>query len=334
MRYRSLVFGFAIVAAVAIGSCRKAPAPATSQGDETIPASVHKVFGTGPVKLAVDLPAASITTADALDCRLTLQIASGFEAEAPDLRFPDDVPGMILTAYKEHETKSGTDRVLTREYELEPEYDGTFKLPAMQVYYHKTNEIKEEMIESEPIEVTVRKTPASAEALALKPVRGLITAEEIAAQHRRTWPWALGGLAAIGLFVCLTVWWVRRPRAVPPPPPAHEIALEALRQLVAKDLVGRGRIEQFFVEITAIVRDYIERAFGLRAPEQTTEEFLAHIASQPVVARHREALAPFLSAADEVKFACVTPDRAIIQRAFDTARDFVLQTSDSKEGAA
>ena len=323
-----------ILAAGIVGACRKSPTPSGTESLSAGPAPVHKVFGTGPVKMILDLPVGSITTADALNLRVTLQIGKGFEAEFPYLRFPDDVPGMILTDYREKETKVGTDRVLTREYELEPEYDGTLKLPAMQVYYHKANEIKEEMIESEPIEVTATKTPLSADALTLKPVRGLITAEAIAAQHRRICPWAVGGgLAAIGLIAAI-VYWVRRPRPVPPPPPAHEIALEALRQLVAKDLVGNGRVEQFFVEITTIVRDYIERAFGLRAPEQTTEEFLASIVAQPVVARHREALAPFLTAADEVKFACMTPDRLLIQRTFDTARDFVLQTSDAKGGAA
>ncbi len=108
--------------------------------------------------------------------------------------------------------------------------------------------------------------------------------------------------------------------------------MEALRRLVARDLIAAGRIEQFYVEITGIVRDYIERAFGLHGPEQTTEEFLANMVSEPVVARHREALAPFLSAADEVKFARATPDKAMIQRSFETARDFVVLTSNNAGG--
>jgi hypothetical protein len=334
MMRRRLRILVTILCACTIGSCRKGPAPSVSAGSADGPVPVHKVYGTGPVKFVVDLSATSITTADALDCRLTLQIAPDFEAEFPDLRFPDDAPGVVLTDYKEDETKLGTDRVLTREYELEPEYDGTFKLPAMQVYFHKANEIREEMIETAPIEVTVKKTPPSAEALALKPVRGLVTAEEIAAQHRRLWPRVLGAAVLASALVALAVYWLRRPRPIPPPPPAHEIALEALRALIAKDLVGQGRVEQFFVEITSIVRDYIERAFGLRAPEQTTEEFLANITSQPVVARHREALGPFLTAADEVKFACMAPDRMLIQKTFDTARDFVVQTSGAKGGEA
>jgi len=334
MTHRRLCILVALLCACGIGSCRKAAEPAAPETAGTGASAVHKVFGTGPVKFVVDLPAASITTADALECRLTLQIAAGFQADFPDVQFPDDMPGMILTDYRERESKLGTDRIVVREYELEPEYAGTFRLPAMQVYFHKADEIKEELIESEPIEITVQKTPATAEALSLKPLRGLIMAEEIAAQRRRVWPWAVGGAAAAGVLIALAVYWRRRPRPVPPPPPAHELALEALRRLVARDLVSKGCVDQFFVEITGIVREYIERAFGLRAPEQTTEEFLACMASQPVVARYREALGTFLTAADEVKFARMAPGRELIQRTFDTARDFILQTSGGGEGAA
>ena len=92
-------------------------------------------------------------------------------------------------------------------------------------------------------------------------------------------------------------------------------------------MIASGRVEPFFVEVTAIVRDYIEQAFGLRAPEQTTEEFLAGMVDEPAVGRHRAVLEPFLVAADEVKFACLSADSAAMQRAFDTAEDFVRQSA-------
>ncbi len=331
MRKRLFVMLILVLAAAAASCRREAPPPGSSA---PAAAGYRKTFGTGPVRFEVEVPSRSITTAEAIDCRLTLRIDEGFEAEFPDLQFPDDVPGLILTEYKEDDAREGTKRLRTRVYELEPEYDGTFTLPAMQVYFHKVGEVKEEMIESEPIELTVARTPADAEALALRDLRGLVMAEEIRRQRRRIWPWVVGGTVLAGALVAGGVYWARRPRKEPPPPPAHELALEALRQLVARDLIGAGRIEAFFVEITGIVREYIERAFGLRAPEQTTEEFLAGIGTSPVVARHRDALASFLAAADEVKFARATPDKATIQRAFDTARDFVLQTSGAKDGAA
>lgn len=314
-------------------SCRREAAPVGPEAGGAAPAGFVKEYGTGPVRFTLEVPKTSITTADAVRLRMVLRIGEGFTADFPDIRFPEDVPGLVLTDFQEQERRENGDRLLVREYELEPEHDGTFRLPSLQVYHHKADEVKEDLLETEPVELKVTRTPVDADSLAIRPVRGLVTAAEIAAQRRRVWPWWLAATAGAVILGAGIVRWLRRPRPAPPPPPAHEIALEALRQLVARDLVGAGRVEQFFVEITGIVREYIERAFGLRAPEQTTEEFLAQVGSQPVVAQHRQVLAPFLTAADEVKFARAMPDRAMIQRAFDTARDFVLQTSGA-EGAA
>ncbi len=53
-----------------------------------------------------------------------------------------------------------------------------------------------------------------------------------------------------------------------------ERALEELAELLARDLVTKNMVKEFYLELTMIVRRYIERAHSIRAPEQTTEEFL------------------------------------------------------------
>jgi len=320
---------FLIILLVAGGttSCSKSAAPEIGDGVEGSPSTVRKDFGTGPVRLSIELSADAITTAEVLTCTMTLRVNDGYNAEFPDLAFPADLPGMILTHYDERETTEEGRLSLVREYELEPEYPGKLELPALQVYYHRESEIREEMFETDPVELTVTETPASAEMLELRPFRGLVTVEQIEAERRRTWPrivaWIGGAIVLAGFVVYL----IRRPRAALPPRPAHEIAMEALRALAAKDLIAKGQIEPFFVEVTRIVRDYIEWAFGLRAPEQTTEEFLTNITSAPVVAKYQDVLEPFLTAADEVKFARAAPAPSTIQRTFDTARDFILESS-------
>lgn len=320
---------FLLILLVAAGtaSCSKTTVPEEVDRPDGSPTVVRKEFGTGPVRLSIEFSADSITTADTLTCTMKLLVNQGYEAEFPDLAFPVDLPGMILTHYDERETTEGEQLTLVREYELEPEYQGKFELPVLQVYYHRENEIREEMFETDLFELTVTETPASAEMLELRPFRGLVTVEQIEAEHRRTWPRTVGWIGGGIVLLAFVAYLIRRPRPAPPPRPAHEIAMEALRALAAKDLIAKGQIEPFFVEVTRIVRDYIEWAFGLRAPEQTTEEFLANIASAPVVARYQNVLEPFLTAADEVKFARAAPEPSTIQRTFDTARDFILETS-------
>lgn len=332
MYRRPAIILFITLLACSSTSCSEKVEPDKKDQTAGKDSAVHKEFGTGPAKLTIELSADSITTADALTCAMTLRVDNGYQAEFPDLALPIDLPGMILTHFDERKIEEEAQTLRVREYEFEPEYPGTFELPALEVYYHRENQIKEELIETEPIEFQVTETPASAEMLELKPFRGLVTVEQIQAERRRTWPWSVGGVGGAIVLAALIVYVIRRPRPVPPPRPAHEIAMEALRALAAKDLIAKGQIEPFFVEITWIIRDYIEVAFGLRAPEQTTEEFLGDITSAPVVARHRSVLEPFLIAADEVKFARATPEKSVIQRTFDTARDFIIQTSGAEGG--
>ncbi len=149
-------------------------------------------------------------------------------------------------------------------------------------------------------------------------------------------PWFLGaGLLAAAL---LLVWWIRRGRAaaaVPPPPvyvPPHERALRALGALLDQRLPQQGAVEPYFVQLSEILRRYLEDRFGLRAPEQTTEEFLAQVTStaegrRAVDEAHRELLRDFLTRADLVKFACATPDLGDCERAAGSARRFVEDTA-------
>ncbi|MDD5677917.1 MAG: hypothetical protein PHW60_07995 [Kiritimatiellae bacterium] len=104
----------------------------------------------------------------------------------------------------------------------------------------------------------------------------------------------------------------------------RERALNQLGELLKKDLVGKGKIKEFYTELTMIVRCYIEGAHSIRAPEQTTEEFL-------VTASHNPSFKPevvnklkiFLQTSDLVKFAVYQPDKEIIDRTLATAGDYI-----------
>ena len=115
----------------------------------------------------------------------------------------------------------------------------------------------------------------------------------------------------------------------------RERALRELQQLLARDLIARGQVKEFYVELTFIVRRYIERRHGVRAPEQTTEEFLGAISQD---ARFRpevlSRLRAFLRAADMVKFAAHRPDAAAIEQASGTAKEYIEHDDqEAKPGA-
>lgn len=110
----------------------------------------------------------------------------------------------------------------------------------------------------------------------------------------------------------------------------RERALFELAELIAKGLIARDRVKEFYFELTMIVRAYIERAHAIRAPEQTTEEFLAAVSNDPrfspdVIKRLRN----FMQAADLVKYAGFHPDAPSVDQATTTARTYI-ETDDSE----
>lgn len=114
----------------------------------------------------------------------------------------------------------------------------------------------------------------------------------------------------------------------------RERALEELAGLMARNLISKNQVKEFFLELTLIVRRYIERAHRIRAPEQTTEEFLLAATRNPqfrpeVLGKLRT----FLQTADLVKFAEYRPDAPSVDLALGTARDYV-ETDERITGGA
>lgn len=140
------------------------------------------------------------------------------------------------------------------------------------------------------------------------------------------WVWTLLGAAV--LAVAGLTWWLSRRKPAAPPPPRRvvlapaDVALQALARLREE----QPPVELFYTRLADIVRHYIEGQFGLRAPERTTEEFLAE-ATLP--APQMGLLGAFLREADLVKFARVRPGDADRQRAYASAETFVRETAPS-----
>ncbi len=103
-----------------------------------------------------------------------------------------------------------------------------------------------------------------------------------------------------------------------------ERALTELDRLLHRDLPGKGKFKDFYVELTMVVRRYIERSHNVRAPEQTTEEFLAAAEKHPDFTSEVLAqLKIFLESADLVKFAGQKADLSMAEDATQKARRYM-----------
>jgi len=109
--------------------------------------------------------------------------------------------------------------------------------------------------------------------------------------------------------------------AIPPDITALE-ALAKIRHLLKEELC-----REFVIEVSKILRYYIEARFGLRAPHLSSEEFLYHAeSSEALNPAQRTMLADFLVQCDRVKFAMGGLEIPAMTALYQAAETFVRQT--------
>jgi hypothetical protein len=128
---------------------------------------------------------------------------------------------------------------------------------------------------------------------------------------------ALGAAGAAGL-----AWLVARRRrrpakpvaATPAPPPAPPVppdpytqALARLEAIESERWAERGEVERHYEAVAAVLREYLEAAEGIPAPERTTSELLWSLPPRLAESGLRRRVQEVLAAADLVKFARERP---------------------------
>lgn len=141
------------------------------------------------------------------------------------------------------------------------------------------------------------------------------------------------GAALIAGFVSALLWlrWRRRPRPVvlPPPEPPDVVALRALDRLQASDYAGKGEFQLHYLQLTEIMKAYLEGRFGIDALERTTDELRRTLlASEAAIAPLKPTdVVRFLQQCDLVKFARFAPPPSEAAAAVDQARGMVRATT-------
>ncbi len=145
------------------------------------------------------------------------------------------------------------------------------------------------------------------------------------------WPYALAVLlvAALASPFLYRAWLShlarRRQRS------AYEISKARLDGLLYGPRPSElAQMDIFFVELSGIVRQYLEDRFHLHSPELTTDEFLEVMSGSPDLSRdHQQLLLPFLRRADLVKFAHHLPAASDVEDSIETARRFLEETREN-----
>lgn len=143
----------------------------------------------------------------------------------------------------------------------------------------------------------------------------------------------LAAVLLIGLIILLVRYFNRKKTApvevVAPPAvvlPAHEVALQQLRSLKAKQLWQKGEIKPYYTELTRIVRVYLEQRYRINALEMTTAQILEQLRKMNFEPSWKSRLTQMLQSADLIKFAKGQAAEAFHQEVMKNAEAFVEHT--------
>jgi hypothetical protein len=289
---------------------------------------IDKDYERGPLTVHVRADKATMTIAETVLLELEAAIEPGYEFRMPKVDKVLESFGIVDWDNPGDKLDPNNHIVSIYRYRLEPFLSGTYPIPAFTFEFYDANnpEDKKYELTTEPIDIEV--TSLLGEQRAELKIDDIEDVLEMPRQASFAWVWILSAVAVaatVGLWL-----YLRRKRVkelVRIFKPAHELAYERLRALVKEDLVGAAKIKEFYERISDILRHYIEHRFSLRAPERTTEEFLAELANTEVLpATEKQRLGEFLKHCDLVKFAKHNPTTKQIQETFDLVKDFIEKT--------
>ena len=159
---------------------------------------------------------------------------------------------------------------------------------------------------------------------------------EIRPPHRFfDWVLLLCILLALAVIVCLIIFWIRRMQkdgsdtlsAPVDNRPAHVIALAKIDALVDSALWENKQYKVFYITLSDILREYLQRAFGLDVSADTSAELLRRIKTVQPLVPLSQALRSFLSSGDLVKFAKVVPSEQTRNQDVTALREIITQTT-------
>ena len=299
------------------------------------PAVRSKETTSGPVTATVSLAPAAPSIGDTLTLTLRVVAKPQVEVLLPEFgealeRFPvrDFVPAS--------EIDSEGRTVATQTYRLDAPRSGPLRIPPLLIEFvdrRPGNKPAPDGLDAyelltEAIEFEVKSVLPENAAADLAPPLGEL--EAIERPSSTPWGWIAVGvlaLASAGWFGgrAFAVWRRRARRES-----AYAIARKRLDQLLGAPLPNGEALDPFFVDLSGVVRRYLEDRYELRAPELTTEEFLEAVAKSPdLAAEHRPLLRDFLRRADLVKFAHYEPDEAQVRESIALAERFLEETREN-----
>ena len=324
----------ALVVAAWLGACAGAEAPATEQAAVVEPSqdAIAKTVENGPVKATVRVWPAKPTLGDPIYVRLEVAAPPGISIDAPFQEAGDQRLGRfkVVGFVRDTEHEPGGGQVHEQTYTLEAQTSGRHRIPPLRLEMLDarggTDQARPQELLTDEVPLEVAPVKTEAVDAQLEPARGKLDPDV-----GGTSPVLVLGLVSLALVLgagsILAVRALRARRRIEKQRSAYDEAVASLRALEHRGAPDAQTADAWFVELSSIVRTYLEKRYEIRAPELTTEEFLLVATARPELREeHRVLLSQFLERCDRVKFAGYRPDADESLATLAAARGFVEDT--------
>ncbi len=335
----------ALVTALAAASCTSKSPLDEGTASTLLPSkdAVTKTTENGPAKATITVWPAKPTLGEPIYLRLEIATPAGVHVDAPFQEAGDSRLGRFKVVGFARDSQQKPDGGLRQEqtYTLEAPSSGKHRVPPLRLEMvdsradaAKPAGAQEILTEEVPLDIA----PVDMTAVGkdLRDAAGKLD-PDVGGTPWTTILLALSGGAMLLSASLLFLRGWRGRRRIAAKKSAYDEAIAKLRALEVRGAPESSTADAWFVELSAIVRSYLEHRYEIRAPELTTEEFLQVASRAPeLTTAHRTQLMQFLERCDRVKFAGYRPDTSESIDTLVAARGFIEETrlrDDAKEAA-
>ena len=279
-----------------------------------------------PLKVSASVDKDKITIGDKITYTLNVKADKGIEIKFPE--FAENLGGFAIKDFGFSEKSWFKTKTYRQWYLIDTYVSGKYSIPEATIKYRKYGQKEWQEVSTDEITIEVESILESAEDK--RDIREIAGPIGFPIEIPR-YVWVFLALIALASGIAFFLFKRKKTQSIlVPPRPAHEVAYEALQALKQKEYLRRKEHKLYYIELSDIVRRYLENRFNLRAPEMTTEEFLNSVKNNKALSyEHKSLLRDFLSHCDLVKFARYEPDEKEADLSFESAKKLIEQTKDT-----
>lgn len=260
---------------------------------------------------------------DQLKVTITTNLSEGREWRNMDDIWPDTIQGIEIVSGPELDQKNPASSRAT--WSIAVFDTGWVRIPSLFVVIRQSNSLDTIMTNDIPVMVK----SIEPDSTGLLPIKDIVRQPFSLVYYKKYIPHLL---IALLLLAGLYYWWRKRnqkpeiPEVVVPEPLPHEWALAELDKLEAKKLWQSGSIKEHYTYLTAILREYLERRYGIHAMEQTSEEIIRQLKLHQLSPALQADTEELLAVSDQIKFAKANPGEDIHAMTIARVRTFIMET--------